>query len=77
MNDELWTRQANALYFREVWHILIFKRELDSVIKKKKKKKIRDILQRELETLQVSIEDLKILCIRWALRVIFILTCFS
>ena len=35
MNDELWTRQANALYFREVWHILIFKRELDSVIKKK------------------------------------------
>lgn len=37
MNDELWTGQANALYFREVWHILIFKRELDSVIKKKKK----------------------------------------
>ena len=37
MNDELWTRTANALYFREVWQILIFKRELDSVIKKKKK----------------------------------------
>lgn len=35
MNDELWTRQANALYCREVWHILIFKRELDSLIKKK------------------------------------------
>lgn len=76
MNDELWTRQANALYFREVLHILIFKRELDSVIKKKGKIR-RDILRRELETLHVSIEDLKISCIRWALRVIFILTCFS
>ena len=76
MNDELWTGQANALYFREVWHILIFKRELDSVIKKKGKLR-RDILRRELETLQDSIEDLKISCIRWALRVIFILTCFS
>ena len=76
MNDELWTRQANALYFREVLHILIFKRELDSVIKKKGKIR-RDILRRELETLVVSIEDLKISCIRWALRVIFILTCFS
>ena len=76
MNDELWTGQANALYFREVWHILIFKRELDSVIKKKGKLR-RDILRRELETLQVSIEDLKFACIRWALRVIFILTCFS
>ena len=76
MNDELWTRQANALYFREVWHILIFKRELDSVIKKKGKLR-RDILRRELETLQVSIEDLKISCIGWALRVIFIFTCFS
>ena len=76
MNDELWTRQANALYFREVWHILTFKRELDSVIKKKGKLR-RDILRRELETLQVSIEDLKISCIRWALGVIFILTCFS
>ena len=29
-----------------------------------KKKIRRDILQRELETLQVSIEDLKISCIR-------------